>query len=140
MQYNRSLDFIISAAVKLSQGKHELAAKLMVKASREPSFAKAVQILEASNQRAFQADAARIEARRQVRAAEDADDAELNDLVGDLDDLDNEVTAGEAAPEKHPAVDEGVPTEMLEKQARGKDPVAANSRFVRALATANARR
>lgn len=140
MKYNRSIDFLVSAAVKTAQGKYDLAAKLLIKASREPSFAKAIQILEASNDRAFAVQAAAIAKRQQVTAAEAAEDAELNDLVGDLDDLDEEdeeVTAAERAPEKHPSVDEGVPTDMLEKQARGKDTIAArNSKFARALAGA----
>jgi hypothetical protein len=148
MQYNRALDFLVSAAVKTAQGKYELAAKCLIAASRQPSFAKAIQILEASNERAFQLQAKAAAERRRVTAAEEAEDAELDDLVGDLGDLGGDDDMGgeeafasaERAPEEHPAVDEGVPTEMLEKQAKGKDTIAArNKRFAAALASTAAR-
>jgi hypothetical protein len=134
--YNRSLDFLVSAAVKLAQGKPELSAKCLLKATRDPSFAQCIKMLEASNQKAFEVAASVAAERRKVTAAEEAEDAELEGLVGDLDALDDEadeteVDAAEQAPNAHPSVDEGVPTDMLEKQSRGGDPVAA--RFARAL-------
>jgi len=137
--YNRSLDFIVSAAVKYAQGKPELAAKCLQAAVREPSFARCIQMLEASSQKAFQVAAAAQEHRRKVTAAEAAEDAELEDLTEGLDALDEEahedevMAAAEKAPNSHPSVDEGVPTEMLEKQTKGKDAIAA--KFARALAS-----
>ena len=128
MQYNRSLDFMISAAVKLPQGKHELAAKLMLKASREPSFAKAIQIMEASNERAFQIQASAAAERQKVMAAEEAEDAELESLVTDFDEGDeaDEVDA-EFEPEGEP---EEVEDEAIEEQVQ-EEP--AYAKFARVL-------
>jgi len=133
MKYNRSLDFLVSAAVKYAQGKPELAAKLMAKATREPSFAKAVQIIEASNAMAFQVQAKAIEARNKVKAAEMAEDEELEGLAGDMDDVEMEGDAeqevmGEAEPEGEP---ECVEDEALEIENAEE---SENAKFARMLA------
>lgn len=122
MQYNTALDMVIAGLVKLSEGKHELAAKAFTKASRDPSFGRCVQLLEASNEKAFQHLQASVARRQAVTAAEEKEDADLEAL-----------TASEMIPDVSPPVAEGIPTEMLEKQARDKDTVAASARFAQAL-------
>jgi hypothetical protein len=129
-RYNRSLDFILSAAVKLHQGKPALAAKLLTKATKEPSFAHAVRILEASCQAGFEAQAKVVEARMKVKAAEEAEDADLEGLVGDLDDLESEESHG-GEPEGEP---EEVENEALEEED-AEDGVTASAKFEKLLAS-----
>lgn len=133
MKYNRSLDFLVSAAVKLSQGKQELAAKLMLKATREPSFAKAVQILEASNEIAFKLQAKAAAAKKQVRAAEEAEDSELEDLVGDMDDLESEGEAEEAVEAEFEP--EGEPEEVEDEALEIEEDEEPTAKFARMLAS-----
>lgn len=129
-QYNRSLDFMVSAAVKLAQGKTELAAKLLLKATREPSFARAVQIIEASNAQAFHVEAKAAEKRKLVKAAEVAEDSELEGLVGDMDDLGaEEEVEGAFEPEGEP---EEVEDESIEEED-AEMPVEA--KFAKTLAS-----
>ncbi len=95
MKYNRSLDYMLSAAVKLHEGKDALAAKLLMKATLSSDFPHAVRVLEAS---CSQAHAAKTSAQKRVMAAKiraEADDAELEGLVGDLDALESEHEAEE---------------------------------------------
>jgi hypothetical protein len=53
MKYNRALDWTALALKELSAGNTTLAAKLMVKASQEPSLKDAIRIVEASNKQAY---------------------------------------------------------------------------------------
>jgi hypothetical protein len=132
-RYNRSLDFMLSAAVKLHQGKPVLAAKLLTKATKEPSFAHAVRILEASLQQGFQAQAKVIEARLKVKAAEEAEDADLEGLVGDLDDLGEEEShGGEAEGEPEEVEDEAIEEESEEESD---EPFEASAKFAEILAS-----
>jgi len=78
-QYNRALDFMSLSAVQLQAGNTTRAAKLLAKAVKEPSFARAIQIIEASNAQAYRAHSRA----RTVRAAEEE---ALDSLVTDLDD------------------------------------------------------
>jgi len=131
-RYNRSLDFILSAAVKLHQGKPVLAAKLLTKATKEPSFAHAVRILEASCEAGYQAQAKVIEAKMKVKAAEEAEDADLEGLVGDLDDLGaEEAEGGEPEGEPEEVEDEAIGEEETEDEG----PLAASAKFERLLAS-----
>lgn len=129
-KYNRSLDFILSAAVKLYQGKPVLAAKLLTRATKEPSFAHAVRILEASCEAGYQAEAKKIKAKMKVKAAEEAEDADLEGLVGDLDDLQEEEHEG-PEPEGEP---EAVEDEAIEEEVE-EDKAMASAKFAKALAS-----
>lgn len=135
MQYNTSLDMVIAGLVKLSEGKHELAAKAFTKASRDPSFGRCIALLEASNEKAFQKLQASVAQKQRLTAAEEKEDADLEALAS------MDVTASEMIPDESPSVDEGNPNEMLERQARSKDTIAAGvtasaatNRFAQALA------
>jgi len=129
-RYNRSLDFILSAAVKLHQGKTVLAAKLLTRATKEPSFAHAVRILEASCEAGYRAEAKKIEAKMKVKAAEEAEDADLEGLVGDLDDLEEEEHMG-GEPEGEP---EEVEDEAVEEDVE-EDTAMASAKFAKVLSS-----
>jgi len=124
-RYNRSLDFILSAAVKLHQGKPVLAAKLLTKATKEPSFAHAVRILEASCEAGYQAQAKVIEAKMKVKAAEEAEDADLEGLGAE------EAEGGEPEGEPEEVEDEAIGEEETEDEG----PLAASAKFERLLAS-----
>jgi hypothetical protein len=134
MQYNTSLDMVIAGLVKLSEGKHELAAKAFTKASRDPSFGRCIALLEASNEKAFQKLQASVAQKQRMTAAEEKEDADLEALA-------SMEGGAEMIHDKHPSVAEGEPNDMLEKQARSKDTIAAGvsasaatNRFAQALA------
>ncbi|BAG41582.1 hypothetical protein [Ralstonia phage phiRSL1] len=134
MKYNRALDFLMTAAVKYAQGKPELAAKCMHKASLEPSFAHAIRILEASNAQAYQAQVtANAEAKAKVEA-EAKEDEELEGLVGDADDMEDEEEAEEeveaaSEPEGEPGEVEDEALEIEEAEE------APHEKFAKLLAS-----
>lgn len=96
--YNRSLDLLALAMVEAQKGNAVTAAKLLVKASIDPSAKSAVAIIEASNDQAFAANARdkiKAKAKAKVKAAED----DFSDIIGDDEPMEDEDMEDEAMPE-----------------------------------------
>lgn len=71
MKYNRALDHVALAIKAMVVGKPELAAKHFTKAAAQPDAADALRIIEASNAKAFEVEAAakKVEAAKKVAPA-----------------------------------------------------------------------
>ena len=77
MKYNHSLDYAVLALQAASKGRTELAAKLFTKAVAHPDLESAMRIIEASNAKAFEVEAAskkaeikKVEAKKEVKKVE----------------------------------------------------------------------
>lgn len=107
-KYNHSLDFTVLALAAAANGDFSNAGKLLVKASKQHDVQRAVAILEASNQGAYDkvvasqkkaakpaakvGAAARIAAKTKVKAFDMGDESEITDLVdGDGEDFEEVV-------------------------------------------------
>ena len=67
MKYNRALDYVAAALECARTGKTEQAAKLFLKAAKDPQAEMAVSIINVSNQKAF--DAIKAQAKKEAAAA-----------------------------------------------------------------------
>lgn len=110
-KYNHALDYTVLALAHAVDGEFEKAGKLLLKASKQSDVKRAVAVLEASNQQAFDGEKAKIAAKRKgvaapaarvkaasktrVRAFDIGDDADMDALIDDGADADDEeVDAG----------------------------------------------
>lgn len=97
-RYNKSLDYAALALAAAANGDHSTAGKLLLEASKAPDVGRAVQILEASNAQAYDAERAQVRAsakggakraaskttaKTQVKAFDIGDEDEINDLIGE---------------------------------------------------------
>lgn len=83
MRYNRALDCLVLALEAATKGKADAAARHLAAAAKEPSAAKAVRILEASNARAHA-----LTAKRKRVSASDMDDLNEYPLLAEDELLD----------------------------------------------------
>ena len=83
MKYNRALDCLVLALEAAAKGKADAAARHLAAAAKEPSAAKAVRILEASNARAHA-----LTAKRKRVSASDMDDLNEYPLLAEDELLD----------------------------------------------------
>lgn len=83
MRYNRALDCLVLALEAATKGKADAAARHLAAAAKEPSAAKAVRILEASNARAHA-----LTAKRKRLSASDMDDLNEYPLLAEDELLD----------------------------------------------------
>lgn len=94
--YNHALDYLALAGEQMSKGRLKVAAKCLARAVRMPDFPQAIAIIEANNNAAFKAAevaASTKPAKKPVAAKSkvlSAEDAALESLVGDLDELDED--------------------------------------------------
>lgn len=129
-KYNRSLDLVAAAMEYFRRGNPDLAAKAFAKASKHPTAASAIAIIDASNEKAFQAvrkaKASTIGARRRLKA-----DADLDlDLPGE--DLRVEVDEQDGMPEVQEGAAEDDDADLEEMDAD--DEGSEEARFKRILA------
>jgi hypothetical protein len=120
--YNHALDYLALAGEKFSEGRPVAAAKCLARAVAQPDFPMAIAIIEANNQAAYEAAvtaAAKPATKKPVAAKSkvvSAEDAALESLVGDLDELDEEGDEDEAEEEAEEveaeAEPEGEPEEV----------------------------
>lgn len=135
-QYNRALDLMALAAVKFTEGKTTLAAGLMVKATKEPSFARAIAIIEASNGQAYTTakTAAKVKAKKRALASEE--DKALEGLIGEQDDVAEEEEHGEPEGEPEDVEDDSIGEEAVEDtEEEGEESAVGASSFARVLAS-----
>jgi uncharacterized protein YlxW (UPF0749 family) len=122
MSYNSALDLMALSATKLHEGKPKLAAGLLLKAIKDPSFESAIAAIEKANNNAYvaAAKAAKMKEKRKMKASEE--DEQLQRFV---DDAQDEIEDTEDAVEDlEDAVDED---ESMEETAAAK--------FARTLST-----
>lgn len=85
MSYNAALDLMALSAAKLHEGKPKLAAGLLSKAIKDPSFASAITAIEKANGNAYLAAAkAKMKEKRKMKASEE--DERLQHFVDDAQD------------------------------------------------------
>lgn len=121
-KYNHAMDYTVLALASAANGEFKKAGKLLLKASKAHDVERAVQILEASNQMAFdqhkaaviaaakgkaapkvaagkRVSAAQAQAKTKVKAFDMGDEAEIDELIGDGSDIEEEEEIEEAAVE-----------------------------------------
>lgn len=134
-RYNKSLDLVAAAMEYFRLGKTDMAAKAFARASKHPTAASAIAIIDASNEKAFTA--AREQAKAKAKASSNArrrlmaSDADLDlDLPGE--ELKIDVDSQETMPEvqEGAAEDDDAELEDMEEE----DKADEEARFKRILA------
>ena len=97
--YNHALDYLALAGEQFGKGRLKVAAKCLARAVKMPDFPQAIAIIEANNSAAFKAAEVAAKTKPTKSTAKSrvlsAEDAALESLVGDLDELDEDADAEE---------------------------------------------
>jgi hypothetical protein len=97
--YNHALDYLALAGEQFGKGRLKVAAKCLARAVKMPDFPQAIEIIEANNSAAFVAAQVAAKTKTTKSTAKSrvlsAEDAALESLVGDLDELDEDADAEE---------------------------------------------
>lgn len=136
--YNRSLDLAAAALECLRTGKGEAAAKLFAQAAKHPSVASAIAIIDANNQKAFEA-ARKVSKPAKARAGAKTAAAVQRRLLAELTtDCEDAPIAGDElrveldSQESMPEVQEGAAEDDLDEDD-DKDDDMTEARFRRVL-------
>jgi hypothetical protein len=109
--YNHALDYLALAGEQFGKGRLKVAAKCLARAVKAPDFQQALAIIEANNHAAFTAQASTAKPAKKPVAAKSkvlsAEDAALESLVGDLDELDEDADMEEDESEDEEGENEG---------------------------------